>query len=52
MMGQQDWRTVAWQGQQRDAMPVSTGDSRQLRREPEHETEGELELEKPDTNDN
>lgn len=45
MIAPQDWRTVAWKGQQRDAMPVRTGDSRQLRREPEHKTEGELEFE-------
>ena len=51
-MGTRDWRTVAWNGQQRDSMPMRTGDSKQLRREPEHETEGEIELEKQEINEN
>ena len=41
-----DWKTMALKGQQRDSMPMATGKSTQLRSEPEHLTEGPIELEK------
>lgn len=45
-VAEQDWKTVAWKGQQRDAQPMATGTSAQLRSEPEHLTEGPIEQEK------
>lgn len=41
-----DWKSVAWKGQQRDSRPMRTGTSKQLNSEPEHQTEGKIELEK------